>query len=298
MLDAADGLAEPSYETLGPAAARVIAERSLSALWGDKDAVAGVETYSLGSTGASFRARLYRTQNAKRVILFCHGGGWVVGNLETHDGIARALANAAHADLLSVEYRKAPEAPFPAGLDDAETALRWLLDRADGHGYPADRIILAGDSAGGTIAALLALRARQHGIRLAGQVLVYPATDLAGASASREAFGDGYFLDRARLDWYTRQFLAGGDNPGDPAVSPLKVDDLSRLPPALVVTADHDPLRDEGRAYAGHLIAAGNGVCYEEWRGTIHGFMIMDRTTTASRKLIARIGEWCDRTWQ
>ncbi|MDB5524271.1 MAG: alpha/beta hydrolase, partial [Rhizobium sp.] len=143
----------------------------------------------------------------------------------------------------------------------------------------------------------LAVRARNRQIPILGQVLVYPATDLANSTASRETFVFGYSLNKTSLDWFASQYLSGGVAVSDPEVSPLLMDNVSDLPPTLLVTADHDPLRDEGRAYARKLIGAGNEVCYVEWRGTVHGFMMMDRFTPAARKLIGRIAEWCNSLW-
>ena len=221
----------------------------------------------------------------------------MVGSLDTHDGAARALAKAAGCNLLSVEYRKAPECPFPAGIDDAEAALRWIIAEGASLGISGDRVILAGDSAGANIAAALALRARDRGVTLGGQMLIYPATDLAHESASVAEFADGFFLSRATLRWYIANYLGGAD-PTNPEASPLLAPDLSGLCPTLLVTADHDPLRDEGRAYAARLIEAGNAVTFREWPGTTHGFMIMDGVTPAARELIGVMGAWARDIWR
>jgi acetyl esterase len=221
----------------------------------------------------------------------------MVGSIETHDGPVRSLANAARANVLSVEYRKAPEAPFPAAFEDAEAALLWLQANGGARNLDAGKLILAGDSAGASLCAALAIQARDLAIPLAGQILIYPATDLSGATESRREFASGFSLQQSTMIWFAENYLAGGTPPSDPRVSPLLASDLSGLAPALLITADHDPLRDEGRAYAQRLIAAGNDVCYEEWRGTIHGFFIMDRAGKTARKLIGRIGKWADRLW-
>ncbi len=297
MLEELDALGGPAMETLSPQQARADSEIRLAGHWGTKDAVSGIEDFEIPSGGARLKARLYRSADTGRTILFFHGGGWMVGSIETHDGPVRALANAARANVLSVEYRKAPEAPFPAALEDAEAALIWLRANAAAHGLDADSLILAGDSAGASIGAALAILARDLGFPLAGQILIYPATDLAGTTASRAAFARGFSLQQSTMVWFAENYLAGGTSPSDPRVSPLLAADLSNLAPALLITADHDPLRDEGRAYAQRLIAAGNDVCYEEWQGTIHGFFIMDRAGKTARKLIGRIGKWADGLW-
>lgn len=297
VLQALDALGGPAMETLAPKQARADSEIRLAGHWGVKDVVFGIEDLEIPNGEIRLKARLYRSAATGRTILFFHGGGWMVGSIETHDGPVRTLANAAGANVLSVEYRKAPEAPFPAALEDAEAALLWLQANGSAIGLDAGRLILVGDSAGASISASLAIRARDLGIGLAGQALVYPATDLSGTTPSRAAFATGFSLHQSTMTWFAQHYLSGGTLPSDPRVSPLLASDLSRLAPALLVTADHDPLRDEGRAYAQRLIAAGNDVCYEEWRGTIHGFFIMDRAGKTARRLIGRIGEWADSLW-
>lgn len=297
MLEAADLAGLPSNDELGVAAARAASEVSLTGHWGRKDDLPAPLTFTIPSGDMGIRCRLYRGGEGGGTILFLHGGGWVVGSLDTHDGAARALARAAGCSLLSVEYGKAPEHPFPAGLDDAEAALDWIIAEGGSLGLSGDRVILAGDSAGANIAAALALRARDRGLRLGGQMLVYPATDLAHESASVAAFATGFFLSRATLRWYIANYLGGAD-PAQPEASPLLAPDLSGLCSTLLVTADHDPLRDEGRAYAARLIEAGNAVTFREWLGTTHGFMIMDGVTTAARELIAVMGMWARDIWR
>ncbi len=293
MLEAADRAGTLSNDQLGVVRARAASELSLAGHWDEKDELPPPLTFTLGDP--AIRCRLYRGGDAPGTILFLHGGGWVVGSLDTHDGAARALAKAAGCNLLSVEYRKAPEHPFPAGLDDAESALRWIIAEGASQGL-SPRIILTGDSAGANIAAALALRARDRGIPLAGQMLIYPATDLTHESASTAEFAQGFFLSRATLRWYISSYLAGAD-PTNPEASPLLAADLTGLCPTLLVTADHDPLRDEGRAYAARLAAAGNAVTFREWPGTTHGFMIMAGVTPAARELIGMMGAWARGVW-
>lgn len=288
MLEAADRAGTLSNDRLGVIRARAASEVSLAGYWDEKDELPPPLTFTLGDPAT--RCRLYRGGSELGTILFLHGGGWVVGSLDTHDGAARALAKAAGCNLLSVEYRKAPEHPFPAGLDDAEMALRWIVAEGATLGL-SNRIILAGDSAGANIAAALALRARDKAIPLAGQMLIYPATDLAHETASTAEFAQGFFLSRATLRWYIANYLSGAD-PANPEASPLLAPDLTGLCPTLLVTADHDPLRDEGRAYATRLADAGNTVTAQEWPGTTHGFMIMAGVTPAARELIRVMGAW------
>lgn len=293
MLEAADRAGTLSNDRLGVIRARVNSEVSLAGYWDEKDELPPPLTFALGEPAV--RCRLYRGGDEPGTILFLHGGGWVVGSLDTHDGAARALAKAAGCNLLSVEYRKAPEHPFPAGLDDAEMALRWIVAEGATLGL-SNRIILAGDSAGANIAAALALRARDKAIPLAGQMLIYPATDLAHETASTAEFAQGFFLSRATLRWYIANYLSGAD-PINPEASPLLSPDLTVLCPTLLVTADHDPLRDEGRAYAVRLTEMGNAVTFQEWPGTTHGFMIMAGVTPAARELTGVMGAWAREVW-
>lgn len=298
MLEAADALNATPVEQQTPEEARASSEIRIGSQWGRKDDLDTIETFHIPSGGARISLRLYRTLRAKNTILYFHGGGWVVGSLETHDGMLRAMTLATGANILSVEYRKAPEAPFPASLEDAQAALDWLDKHAAENGWDCSQFIVMGDSAGASIAATLSVRARNLCRPLFGQVLIYPATDLAHATESREKFAAGYSLSRETLDWFARHYMSGGVAATDPELSPLLMQDLAHLPPTLLVTADHDPLRDEGRAYAQRLIGAGNDVTYAERRGTVHGFMMMDRFTPAARQLIGRVAEWCNQLWR
>lgn len=298
MLEAADALDATPVERQTPQEARAASELRIAGQWGRKDDLGIIESFRVASGGTFIPVRLYRTLRAKNTILYFHGGGWVVGSLETHDGMLRAMTLAAGANILSVEYRKAPEAPFPAAIEDAEAALAWLDRNAAEQALDGSRLIVMGDSAGASIAAALSVRARNRGRPFIGQVLVYPATDLAHATESRGKFATGYSLTRASLDWFAKQYMSGGVPADDPELSPLLMADVASLPATLLVTADHDPLRDEGRAYAQKLIGAGNDVTYIEWRGTVHGFMMMDRFTPAARKLVGRVADWCNELWR
>jgi acetyl esterase len=214
-------------------------------------------------------------------LIYLHGGGWVLGNVETHDPLCRRVTNATGARVVSVDYRLAPEHPFPAGLDDAEDVLHWL--RADDLDRPLG---VAGDSAGGSLAAGLALRARDQHVPLAAQLLLYPATDPAMTSASIAENGTGYFLTRHDMAWFYQQYLpAGPDNAPDSAPdsardstrdsapeADLAAADVADVAPAVVATAEFDPLRDEGSAYAERLICAGVPTEYVPGPGLIHGF--------------------------
>ena len=206
------------------------------------------------------------------LLLFFHGGGFVLGDLDTHDDLCRLICRDGGVQVLSVDYRLAPEHKAPAAVDDGYAAYLWALDHAAGLG--ATRIVVGGDSAGGNVAAMVAQRARDEDLPLpALQLLLYPVTDWSSPTRSRTLFADGYFLTRRDMDWFAGHYLDGaGVEPDDPAISPLLADDLSGLPPALVVTAGFDPLRDEGNRYAQAMRDAGVLVDLREEPALTHAF--------------------------
>ncbi|MFT4581822.1 MAG: acetyl esterase [Gammaproteobacteria bacterium] len=206
------------------------------------------------------------------VLMFFHGGGWVIGDLETHDNMCRYYANEADVIVVAVDYRLAPEHRFPAGIEDCIAATKWVHDNAASFGGDSAKIAVTGDSAGGNMAAVVAQQARDQ---VAFQLLMYPATDFSATNyVSREQFGGGeYFLSSADMLWFGK-LLFGDSNPaGDAKASPIEADSLAGLPPALTITAGFDPLRDEGKAYADALGAAGVVSEYKCYEGTIHGFL-------------------------
>lgn len=227
-------------------------------------------------------ARVYRIGSGPApTVVFFHGGGWVAGDLETHDRQARNLAIETGAVVVSVDYRRPPETRFPGAFEDAFAAVRDVVDRVAEFGGDARRLGVAGDSAGGNLAATTAIACRDAGIRLAAQLLVYPVTDTVGHYAdarenarfpSRSENAEGYFLTRATMEWFCGHYLADPAHAADWRVSPLRAASLSGLAPAIVTTAWFDPLRDEGAAYARALEAAGVPVRHHEGPGLIHGY--------------------------
>jgi len=212
------------------------------------------------------------------VLVYFHGGGWVIGDLETHDVLCRQLTAEAGVSVIAVDYRLAPEHKFPAAADDAWAATRWIATHAAELGVDADRLAVGGDSAGGNLAAVVALLAREAGgPRIALQILLYPVTDLVSESQSYADLADGYMLTRDSMRWFRAQYLAKEQDAADWRVSPLRAPSLAGLPPALVVTAGYDPLRDEGEAYARRLREAGVSVDAVSFGGMIHGFVPMGR---------------------
>jgi acetyl esterase len=245
--------------------------------------VGSVEDTTVAGAEGTLPARVYRPAGGgsfPTVALF-HGGGFVIGDLETHDNLARAICRGAKVVVVSVAYRLAPEHPFPAGLEDCVAATRSLQERLDELGGDG-RLAVAGDSAGGNLAAVVA----QQVPALAAQFLIYPTTDAAGEHASREENASGYFLDLPTMIWFSENYAPGGDYSSDPRLSPLRAESLAGLPPAVVVTAEFDPLRDEGEAYAAALADAGVPVRSRRFDGMIHGFMDMASFSSAAQVAI------------
>ncbi|MBW7968337.1 alpha/beta hydrolase [Bradyrhizobium sp. BR 10289] len=239
-------------------------------------------------------ARLYRagSSNPAPTVVFFHGGGWVAGDLETHDRQARNLAIETGGVVVSVDYRRPPETRFPGAFEDAFAATRDIFSRIAEFGGDAKRLGVAGDSAGGNLAATTALACRDAGIKLAAQLLVYPVTDVLGHYAdarenarypSRAENAEGYFLTRATMEWFCGHYLTEASDAADWRVSPLRATSLEGLAPAVVTTAWYDPLRDEGAAYARALEAAGVRVKHHEGAGLIHGYFGLGDASEAAR---------------
>jgi acetyl esterase len=265
-----------------PAAARADAA-GLAALIGRGPDVAGVHDVAIGP----LPARVYAPADPLATVVWFHGGGWVIGGLETHDAMCRTLANAAQATVVSVAYRLAPEHPFPTPLEDAWTALRWVA--ATYSGVP---LVVGGDSAGGNLAAVCALRARDRGgPALALQVLVYPITDHDLATRSYLERGDGPGLTRRSMEWFWDQYVADPADRANPEISPLRAADLSGLPPAVLVSAEHDPLLDEGRAYAQRLRDAGVAVTAHHYDDMTHPFFAFVNVYERSTEAVERVAE-------
>ncbi|HEY4958414.1 MAG TPA: alpha/beta hydrolase [Caldimonas sp.] len=212
------------------------------------------------------------------VLVYYHGGGWTIGDLDTHDVLCRQLCNGAGAAVVSVDYRMGPEDRFPAAVDDCLAATRWVRRNAGELGIDAARLAIGGDSAGGNLAAVVAIAARDAGdLPIAWQLLIYPATDMRRGHASHTTNGSGFLLTTETIAYYHDNYIDAPAHDLDWRASPLLRDDLSRLPPALVLTAGFDPLRDEGLEYADRLVAAGNRATYVCFERQIHGFITMGK---------------------
>jgi acetyl esterase len=254
--------------------------------------VARVEDRELDTDAGALWARCYAPSAGGEplpVIAYLHGGGWVFMGIETHDRICRRLANATGALVVSIDYRLAPEHPFPAALDDCEAAVAWLAEHAGDIGGDPRRLAVAGDSAGGNLAAAVALRAAAAGPAVAAQVLVYPVTDAGQETGSYRDLATGYLLTAEDMAFFWECYLGADGDPHDAFAAPLQAADLSGLPPALVLTAEYDPLRDEGEAYARRLDGFDVPVEWHRYDGVTHGFLGMDALVPAADEAMARI---------
>ncbi len=276
------GLAQtPPIPTLPVEAVRAMFEQFN---FGEDEALAEVRDLQVDGAAGPIAARFYRPLGDPRgLILFYHGGGWVVGNLQSHDKAVRALANRSQCAVLAVDYRLAPEHVFPAGLEDCYAALQW----ADGHrgdlGLGDIPLAVAGDSAGGNLAAAVAIMARdQQGPALAAQLLIYPATSGGQDSPSYTERGTGGLLTAADMLWFWNHYAPEGMDRNDPRMSVLLTEDLRQLPPAVLIIAEFDPLRDEGLAYGRKLASADVAVTVHHYRDLPHGFMTFYQISPAA----------------
>ena len=263
----------PPWHALSVESARRVEDEVFTA--DDRAAVEFVRNLSIPGPRGEIPIRVYRhdVQHAP-VVVFYHGGGWTLGTLDSIDGVCRELANRADCVVVSVDYRLAPEHPFPAGVDDAVAALEWVAENAATFGGDPSRLGVAGTSAGGNLAAVTALHARDSGgPELSHQSLLYPITDHAFDTESYDENGDGPLLSRADMEWFWDHYLRSPVDGENPFASPLRARDLSDLPPATVVTCGHDPLRDEGIAYAERLADADVPVEHDHYPGMAHGFL-------------------------
>jgi len=264
--------------------------RSMIAVKGDGPKVGRVEDRAIPGPAGDIPVRIYWPDGVGPlpVVTWFHGGGWVLGDLETADSTCRSLTAKTGAIVVSVDYRLAPENPYPAGVDDALAAVSWVAANAQGIGGDPDRVAVGGDSAGGNLATVTALQAKRNGgPKLCYQLLAYPVTDGMMSCPSYEENGEGYQLTADAMQWFYELYLGDGD-PKDPLVSPLYAEDedIADLPPALVMTAEFDPLRDEGEAYARRLEQAGVSVTLKRYDGLIHGFFTLDAFLDAAKAAV------------
>jgi acetyl esterase len=285
----------PAYDTLSPKEARQLFRETRPASTPTPPEIGSVRNLPAEGPAGVIPLRVYRPRGiAERTVLpvfvYFHGGGWVIGDLDTHDVLCRQLTAEAEISVISVDYRLAPEHKYPAAVDDAWAATRWVAAHAGQLAVDPTRLAVGGDSAGGNLAAVVALLARDAGApSIALQVLQYPVTDLAAETRSYEQFADGYMLTRNGMRWFKAHYLDKPEDARDWRASPLRAPSLAGVAPALIVTAGHDPLRDEGAAYAERLREADVMVDYVCYGGMLHGFTPMGKLIATGNRAVSLI---------
>ncbi|MEQ9145733.1 MAG: alpha/beta hydrolase [Parvibaculaceae bacterium] len=289
LLDAlAEAGGQPIYE-MTPAEARAMYVEMKDPL---EVPIGKVEDQAIPGPGGDIPVRFYTPVasggGALPALVYFHGGGWVIGDLETHDALCRTLANESGCKVMAVDYRLAPEHKCPAAVEDAYAAVSWLERNGASVGVDVNAIGVAGDSAGGNLAAVVCQMAKEKkGPSIHHQLLIYPVTDSATDTESYQSFGEGFFLEKKTMEWFFDQYAGPDCDRASPALAPLRARDLSGLPPAYVITAGHDVLRSEGAAYAKALEAAGVEVTYVDYGPMIHGFFNLQAMVEASRPAVS-----------
>jgi acetyl esterase len=285
----------PPLNEMSPVEAREMAQGFLE-LAGPGEDVADVTERSIPGPAGDITVRIITPKGTPNGPLPClvyyHGGGWVIGDLNTVDTTCRALANKAGVKIVSVDYRLSPEHKFPAPVEDCYAALQWVASKGQEIGVDTSRIAVGGDSAGGNLAAAVAIRCRDEGgPRIAFQLLVYPVTDHSFDTRSYQDNADGYLLTKDMMVWFWDHYLGNDEEGKNPWASPLRAEDLSGLPPALVITAEYDPLRDEGEAFAERLAQAGVPVTRTRYDGQIHAFWQMPLVFASAHQAIGQAAD-------
>ena len=287
----------PAYETLTPPEAREYYMQARLVANPEPPELLSAESLAIPAPHGRIPARIYTPKKLRKAdglapgLVFFHGGGWVIGNLETHDVVCRKLAHEGEMIVISVDYRLAPEHRFPAAVEDAVTATKWLAANAKALGVDASRLVVGGDSAGGNLAAVVSLHARENGPKLAGQLLVYPATDFSRKHPSHSEPETSILLTHTVVTWFMNNYLGDADI-NDWRASPARARTLADLPPAYVLTAGADPLRDEGDEYAARLKEAGVAVTYRHFPGQFHGFFTMGKLLNQANIAVGEIATW------
>jgi acetyl esterase len=289
----------PPYETLSPAEAREFYLQSRIVTNPEPPELQSVAPLAIPSPHGSIPARIYTPKTLRKAgglapgLVFFHGGGWVIGDLDSHDVVCRKLADEGQLIVISVDYRLAPEHKFPAAVDDAIAATKWIASHAGQLGIDAARLCVGGDSAGGNLAAVVAIAARDgDGPALAAQVLIYPATDFAMTHPSHREPETSILLTHSVIPWFRDHYLNGAADVHDWRASPARAKTLVGLPPAYVLTAGADPLRDEGDEYAQRLKQAGVAVTHRTFPGQFHGFFTMGKLLQQANVAAGEIGDW------
>jgi acetyl esterase len=289
----------PPYETVSPAEARELYLKARVVSNPEPPELKSVQSRAIPAPHGSIPARVYTPMRLREAnglapgLVFFHGGGWVIGNLDSHDVVCRKLADEGQLIVISVDYRLAPEHKFPSAVDDAITATKWVAANAKELGIDASRLSVGGDSAGGNLAAVVAISARDgNGPAIAGQVLIYPAIDFALTHPSHSEPETSILLTHSVIRWFRDHYLNGAADVDDWRASPARAKTLIGLPPAFVLTAGADPLRDEGDEYAKRLKEAGVPVTYRTFPGQFHGFFTMGKLLRQANVAASEIGDW------
>jgi acetyl esterase len=288
----------PKYETLSAAEAREASRLGRAVVQPDPPELASVEDIKAPSPHGAIPIRIYKPKSLPKhgpapAFIFYHGGGWVICDLDSHDVVCRQIADQAGFIVFSVDYRLAPEHKFPAAAIDAIAATEWIVDNAAKFGIDTTKVFAGGDSAGGNLTAVVTINARDNGgPKFAGQVLIYPATDMAMTHPSHSNPETDVLLTNSLMRWFINHYLNGNGDIDDWRASPARVKDMKRLPSAFVVTAGADPLHDEGVDYKERLKAAGVDVTYSNYPGQFHGFWTMGKLIPEANKLSSELAAW------
>jgi acetyl esterase len=293
ILDLVAKAGRPPLNRLSPKEARQQYRETRAALQPTPPEMSAVKDLSADGPAGPIPLRLYRPLGAADnallpVLVYFHGGGWVIGDLDTHDVLCRQLADRSGGSVVAVDYRLAPEHKFPAAVEDCWAATRWVASHAAELGVDGQRLAVGGDSAGGNLATVMTIMARdQGGPTVVLQMLIYPATNMTADTLSHTACAEGYLLTRELTQWFMGHYLRNQDDVMDWRASPIRARSLTGLPPALVMTAGFDPLRDEGEAYARKLRDAGVTVDYICYGGMVHGFLLMGRVIDTADRAVS-----------
>ena len=278
----------PAARDQTPKQIRTTLSQYVDSIWSDipSEPVAHIEDRTIPNGSHSVPIRLYTPTDPRAIVMYFHGGGYVAGSIDTHDRMTRRLANGTNSQVVSVDYRLAPEHPYPAGPDDCLAATAWVADQ-----HPGIPLLVAGDSAGGTMAITVTLRARDLGtLPIAGQVLIYPAVDVTASTDSMQRYATGFGLTRADMQYYYDAYLPDMSvRIADPYADPHLRTDLRRLPPALITTAGFDPLSDEGATYASRLVRCGVPVTYLPEPTLVHGYLELAAAVPAAEQARERV---------